>query len=757
MPGGWPPGGIWLADMRGGPAGPVGLVTGHPVGNPAGGRWHLSGSRRRTMGRVPGSGYGGCFIRARRLERGLSASPATPGRRSVPLSRTGLPALPAGTGVTVRRRRMRCPAAAGRPAVARPTSEAIGLAGRISLHRPGVSSPTRSAGWVPPGGGTSASQTRGPPPCIRQVAGSPLTVPTLPAPSSVQARSRLRRPGLTGRGAFPPGSVSGGAPGSRGTSPAPDPRRPVAPVPERGDRRPRTGPPRRQPPGRCPVPDLPPGPMDRAGQVQRRPGHLRVGVPGSPEPRPAWTRHVRWVAAPPRAAAQASQARWPSVTGVPPQAPGNLAAFPCLLESGKGGTAPPRSPGAGQRQPFPMLPGPPGRRPARTGVPSIRMTALPATGATGPRDRPGGAMARLARWIGEPRLAVLPGRRQVPHEPVDGHPGEEGDVGAAAPGDAPAGRGGHGPAGPPDPAGGMAMADGHVPEPAGGGPAVDAVASDLVAVLRQPAGLGRRHGDAGHGSLAAGRSPASPTEPPRSLRRPGLPPLRRLPSLSCPSCPEGASEPFPCLSGRGPYRSRSSRAARAVRAAACARGPAVRPSRAAAVAACSPDSSTSDRSGPSASGGRAPVPSQRDSSRPGPPIPPASGEAVRPSVPDPACATMVAPEVIRPDGHPLTGDALYCQTGKGWMGPDRTPYFNRLLFARTEGPVAVAGKTIDIEACGGPRRRGARKGVRLEVRAGFVGPVPPTDLPKGAPPLRMPAVRVTEPRPPKGKERPAGC
>ena len=36
------------------------------------------------------------------------------------------------------------------------------------------------------------------------------------------------------------------------------------------------------------------------------------------------------------------------------------------------------------------------------------------------------------------------------------------------------------------------------------------------------------------------------------------------------------------------------------------------------------------------------------------------------------------PEVIRPDGHSLTGDALYCQTEKGWVGPDRTPYFNRL-------------------------------------------------------------------------------
>ncbi len=75
------------------------------------------------------------------------------------------------------------------------------------------------------------------------------------------------------------------------------------------------------------------------------------------------------------------------------------------------------------------------------------------------------------------------------------------------------------------------------------------------------------------------------------------------------------------------------------------------------------------------------------------------------------------------------------------------------LFTHTEGLVAVAGKTIDIEACGGPRGRKARKGVRLEVRAGFVDLVPPTDLPKGTPPLRMLAVRVTEPRPPKGKER----
>ncbi len=176
----------------------------------------------------------------------------------------------------------------------------------------------------------------GPAPCIRQVAGSPLTVPTLP----------LR-----------PASRGGAGCAGRASPDAARSRRGPCPAARRGPgERPR----RRQPPGRCPVPDPAPGPVDRAGQVQRRPGHLRVGVPGSPEPSSAWTRHVRRVAAPPRAAAQASRARWPSVTGVPPQAPGNSAAFPCLLESGKGGTAPPRSPGTGQRQPFPMLPGPPG-------------------------------------------------------------------------------------------------------------------------------------------------------------------------------------------------------------------------------------------------------------------------------------------------------------------------------------------------------------------------------------------------------------
>ncbi len=64
------------------------------------------------MVKILGSGHGGHFIWAKRLERGLFASPATPGRRSVSLSRTELSALLDGIDITVRRRRMRYPAAA---------------------------------------------------------------------------------------------------------------------------------------------------------------------------------------------------------------------------------------------------------------------------------------------------------------------------------------------------------------------------------------------------------------------------------------------------------------------------------------------------------------------------------------------------------------------------------------------------------------------------------------------------------------------
>ena len=60
------------------------------------------------------------------------------------------------------------------------------------------------------------SQAWGSTPCIRQVAGSPLTMPTFPAPSGVQGRSQFRWPSFTGRSAFPPRFVSGGTSGPAG-------------------------------------------------------------------------------------------------------------------------------------------------------------------------------------------------------------------------------------------------------------------------------------------------------------------------------------------------------------------------------------------------------------------------------------------------------------------------------------------------------------------------------------------------------------
>ena len=74
------------------------------------------------------------------------------------------------------------------------------------------------------------------------------------------------------------------------------------------------------------------------------------------------------------------------------------------------------------------------------------------------------------------------------------------------------------------------------------------------------------------------------------------------------------------------------------------------------------------------------------------------------------------------------------------------------LFEHTAGLDVVAAKKIDIEACGGPRKRAGRKGVKLELRAGFVDLVPPLDLPEDTAPLRMLAVRVLEKTPPEGKE-----
>ena len=64
-------------------------------------------NRRRTMVKVLGFEHGGYFIWAKRLERGLFASPLAPGQKS--LSRTELSMLLDGIDITVRRHRKRYP------------------------------------------------------------------------------------------------------------------------------------------------------------------------------------------------------------------------------------------------------------------------------------------------------------------------------------------------------------------------------------------------------------------------------------------------------------------------------------------------------------------------------------------------------------------------------------------------------------------------------------------------------------------------
>ncbi len=73
------------------------------------------------------------------------------------------------------------------------------------------------------------------------------------------------------------------------------------------------------------------------------------------------------------------------------------------------------------------------------------------------------------------------------------------------------------------------------------------------------------------------------------------------------------------------------------------------------------------------------------------------------------------------------------------------------LWEHMAGRDVVATKSIDIDACGGPRRRRARKGVALDIRAARVALLPPGDR-KGSSPLSMLAVRVTERHPPQGRE-----
>ncbi len=76
----------------------------------------------------------------------------------------------------------------------------------------------------------------------------------------------------------------------------------------------------------------------------------------------------------------------------------------------------------------------------------------------------------------------------------------------------------------------------------------------------------------------------------------------------------------------------------------------------------------------------------------------------------------------------------------------------RELWEHMADEPCLAVKRIDIAACGGPRRRQARKGVRLEVRAAMVDLVPPGRKPRATPPLSMMAVHVTEPAPPADRE-----
>lgn len=114
MLGGWPAGGIWLAvepaDMRRSFDGLCALVSNHLGENPASGRWYVFVNRRRTMVKVLGFEHGGYFVWAKRLERGLFASPqSSAGRGSLSLSRTELSALLDGIDITVRRHRRRYP------------------------------------------------------------------------------------------------------------------------------------------------------------------------------------------------------------------------------------------------------------------------------------------------------------------------------------------------------------------------------------------------------------------------------------------------------------------------------------------------------------------------------------------------------------------------------------------------------------------------------------------------------------------------
>ena len=93
------------------------------------------------------------------------------------------------------------------------------------------------------------------------------------------------------------------------------------------------------------------------------------------------------------------------------------------------------------------------------------------------------------------------------------------------------------------------------------------------------------------------------------------------------------------------------------------------------MAACGPGSPSGDRSGSPTSGGGAPVPSKRDSSRPSSPTlpagPAAAGEAGWPVRPRSQPCRHGGPRSDSPSGQSLAGDTLYCQTKKGMGGTGR--------------------------------------------------------------------------------------
>ena len=196
MLGGWPRGGIRLstepADMRRSFDGLCALVATRLGRDPAGDRWQLFASRRRTLIKVPGFERGGFLLWSKRLEQGLFAPPPATGQAAPALSSTGPAALIDGIDAAVRRRRKRCdgPRAVSGSGRSRTTAgstlPAIGLSAKSSFHRRGAGSRIRSAGRVSMRCRTSAGCARGLIPCMKRAATRLSAMPASRPPASVR-------------------------------------------------------------------------------------------------------------------------------------------------------------------------------------------------------------------------------------------------------------------------------------------------------------------------------------------------------------------------------------------------------------------------------------------------------------------------------------------------------------------------------------------------------------------------------------------